>query len=441
VPKIVVVDGNDVPSPEDSAMLQALYSRSAASVNEHLEKVRRVGSGRFMENYVLGFGHKSIADCGTTTIFVEGVSQLATKAIQDSALYSGQETSSRFIDFAAQPLVDPVGTADSARILARWMEFYREAQPDVIAHVRGMYPRQGGEDDKVYDKAVRARAFDVLRGFLPAAVTTQLSWHTNLRQAADRLAVLRNHPLDEVRNLAREIEGVLRARYPHSFAAEHRQEQEQYRRFAGGWAYHDVEEAAKESIDLAPRVACGWGLSREGLAPYRLLLDERPPRAELPYWMNDLGTVTFSFLLDYGSFRDLQRHRSGVRRMPLLGRQHGFHPWYVAQLPASVLSRAQELIKEQVEAVAHLGAAPEVEQYYLPFGILVACRETYGLPALVYICELRSTKFVHPTLRAVVRKMAHYTKDVLGVPVHASDDPDDFDVRRGKQDISVREGL
>lgn len=52
--KIVVLDGTDVPHPEDLAMLQALYSRSPRSVIEHLEKVRKVGAGQFMSQYYVG---------------------------------------------------------------------------------------------------------------------------------------------------------------------------------------------------------------------------------------------------------------------------------------------------------------------------------------------------------------------------------------------------
>lgn len=54
VRKIVVLDGTDVAHPEDLAMLQALYSRSPRSVVEHLEKVRKVGSGQFMGQYYTG---------------------------------------------------------------------------------------------------------------------------------------------------------------------------------------------------------------------------------------------------------------------------------------------------------------------------------------------------------------------------------------------------
>ena len=62
--------------PEDTAMMQALYSRSALSVEEHVKKVKASGSGKFMETFYVGYGHASIADCGSTTIFIEDVSML-----------------------------------------------------------------------------------------------------------------------------------------------------------------------------------------------------------------------------------------------------------------------------------------------------------------------------------------------------------------------------
>jgi len=38
-------------NPEDLAMLQALYARSAESVDVHLEKVKQSGSGKFMSQF------------------------------------------------------------------------------------------------------------------------------------------------------------------------------------------------------------------------------------------------------------------------------------------------------------------------------------------------------------------------------------------------------
>src|SRR3954470_12887396 len=111
-------------TPEDMAMMQALYSRSASSVEEHAEKVKKSGSGKFMERYYVGYGHASIADCGSTTVFVEDVSMLVAKAIQDWPLYSGQETSSRYIDMSKREIKDPLGTKQSKAVLDAWMKFY-----------------------------------------------------------------------------------------------------------------------------------------------------------------------------------------------------------------------------------------------------------------------------------------------------------------------------
>jgi len=43
--KLMIVD--DL-APEDEAMLQALYSRSAESAEVHLDKVKQADSGKFM---------------------------------------------------------------------------------------------------------------------------------------------------------------------------------------------------------------------------------------------------------------------------------------------------------------------------------------------------------------------------------------------------------
>ncbi len=60
---VLVLNTGAIITPEDEAMLQALHSRSAEGVNAHLERLSKVGSGKFMENFYVGYGHKSIGDC------------------------------------------------------------------------------------------------------------------------------------------------------------------------------------------------------------------------------------------------------------------------------------------------------------------------------------------------------------------------------------------
>jgi thymidylate synthase ThyX len=420
-------------SPEDVAMMQALYSRSAASVAEHAEKVKSSGSGKFMERYYVGYGHASIADCGSTTIFIEGVSMLVAKAIQDWPLYSGQETSSRYINFSERPAHDPIGTKDSAKILAAWMQFYTESQPRLEEHLREKYPRKEGEDEGVYGRAIKARVFDILRGFLPSGSTTQLSWHTNLRQAHDKLSLLRHHPLAEVREVAEKIEAGLKEKYAHSFGHKQYPDQEEYRAWLGEKFTYYKEK--KYSGDFAFKT----NINKKELAQYKQILKKRPMKTHLPLFLGELGNVTYEFLLDFGSFRDVQRHRNGVCRMPLLTTQYGFQNWYLEQLPKDLAVSAKKLIKEQAAAIKKIKGTPEEKQYLIAMGFNVTCKVTYALPAAVYTMELRSGKLVHASLRAVALKMHKaLAKSFPEMTFHPDLDKDDWDVRRGLQDIKEK---
>ena len=154
-----------------------------------------------MERFYVGYGHKSYRDCGSATVFVEGISMLAAKAIQDWRLYSGQEASTRYVDFSDQKFLNPVGTKEGEEILENWRKFYLDSQDPVREHLKKQFPKNDNEDQKIYDKAIMARAFDITRSFLPAGATTNVAWRMNFRQFADELMLLRHHPLKEIRDI------------------------------------------------------------------------------------------------------------------------------------------------------------------------------------------------------------------------------------------------
>ncbi len=192
--QVVVLNTGAVITPESEAMLQALHSRSTDGIDGHLAILAEKGSEKFMSTYYVGYGHKSIGDCGSATLFIEGVSMLAAKAIQDWKLYSGQESSTRYIDFANQTFLNPAGTDAGAAIQETWRTFYLKAVAEMKTVLTERYPKAEEEKEAVYDKAIAARAFDTIRGFLPAGATTNLAWHGNLRQFADKTAQLLTRP-------------------------------------------------------------------------------------------------------------------------------------------------------------------------------------------------------------------------------------------------------
>lgn len=438
--KVILLDTGATIDAEADAMLQALHSRSSKGIEDHLRILEKRGAEKFMENFYVGYGHKSIGDCGSTTIFIEGVSMLVAKAIQDWQLYSGQESSTRYIDFAGQAFRDPVATQDSQLILEDWRKFYVDSQKEVQDHLRAQYPKQDGEDEAKYTKAIEARTFDILRGFLPAGATTNLAWHTNLRQAADKLALLRNHPLSEVREVAAGIQAVLNTRYPSSFNFKEYPETEKYcaeTMSSGNYFDGDNDPVFQKDV-----VSVKATIDTEMLARHKAILQNRPQKTDLPKFLSECGTVQFSFLLDFGSFRDVQRHRAVTQRMPLLSTMFGFEAWYLHELPAALAEKAKALITLQEKRITESGTSKEVAQYYIAMGYRTPNRITGGLPALVYLVELRSTRFVHPTLSRRAQEMAKILLDLYassGLVLHLDPEPGRFDIGRGAQDIKLKE--
>jgi len=417
------------------AMLQALHSRSTGGIMSHLKILEEKGAENFMEKFYVGYGHKSIGDCGSVTVFVESVSMLAAKAIQDWRLYSGQEASTRYVDFSEQKFLDPSDTKEGKEILENWRAFYLDAQIPVQEHLKKQFPKKDDEDSKIYEKAIIARAFDITRSFLPAGATTNISWRMNFRQFADEMMLLRHHPLKEVRDITEKTEEALKEMYANSFGHPKYPQTEEYNKKWMQKGYYYQNNNPKDFALLYDNV------DRKMLAPYADILKTRPMKTELPMAIAECGVVAYEFLLDFGSFRDLQRHRAIVQRMPLLVRSHGFNQWYLDALPEDLREKTKEFIKSQEEKIDKLDSSEEDKQYFTAMGYLVPCRFSGDLKALVYLAELRSTRFVHPTLVRQMLKMIDSMKNLFekdGLVLHLDEEPNRFDIRRGEQDITEK---
>lgn len=434
---------DDLP-PEDTAMLQALYSRSPASVEDHLKKVAKAGSGKFMEQYYVGYNHASIGDCGTTTVFIEGVSMPTAKAIQDWPLYSGQEASTRYMDFSEAAYLDPVGSPESRALMERRFWLYDHLKEPVTNYLKSRYPQDtSGVGEAQWERTINAAAFDILRGFLPAGSKTNLSWHTNLRQAEDHLWWLEAHPSKEVREVAAEILEQLREKYPNSFKrkntarARTRSTWRDY--FYPRIALHSSHRSLPTEINVSK---CNlYDHHNRGV---EVVLEQRPPGAPIPHSLIDLGNITSHFMLDYGSFRDLQRHRNGHVKVPLLNTAHGFHPWYLSSIPEEYLGLVETELEEcrvildklRLEN-QHLNEADF--QSYVPMGYLVPCEVTQPVPGFIYRLELRSSMTVHPTLREVVHGEVNAFRSAYPkIRIHADMMDSRVTFRRGNQTIQEK---
>ncbi len=183
------------------------------------------------------------------------------------------------------------------------------------------------------------------------------------------------------------------------------------------------------------------GMDMDLLKKYTHLLESRPFKTEIPKFVSEAGTLQMGFMLDFGSFRDIQRHRAVTQRMPLLTTEHGFEQFYLSSLPENVREKAVELIASQESRIKNLKIDSETAQYYTAMGYNLPNRITGDLSALVYLIELRATRFVHPTLQKRAIEMATILQKEfagVGLKLYLDDDPGRFDVKRGEHDIVMK---
>lgn len=462
-------------------MIQALYSRSPASVTEHLKKVKETGSSKFMSSFYLGYGHGSIGDCGFITIYFEGISMLAAKALEDNPLFNGQECSSRYIDFSTQPFHNPYSKSSKEHDIAEELfndirSFYVTSLPIVKNNLRQRFEKPEGENDVRYEKTISARAFDILRGFLPSGATTNVAWTTSLRKADEFLIHLMHHPLVEVQRMACEAYKSLYETYPSSFREDYFEASKVNSADLFNMLFHiegiEIFEAKKETKNFYSFLEHGGAISeyKQGsitsnaallLAKFKELKGDTFPSEysmflesgfyeevdKIPLPRHDMLSrqiVSIKDTLDFGSYRDIQRHRNGYCSNEILTLSFGFHDWYMDNLSSHkdclLKARAQKLLTKISRLnEGELGRFSLLAQYIVPMGYKVPVLLEYSIDQCRYVAKLRSGKTVHATLRPLAQKMGNFLNDTFGMNVIFDNDEADWTLKRGDQDIVAKQ--
>jgi thymidylate synthase ThyX len=449
---------------EDAAMGMAMYSRSPASIGDHIAKVNERGSQGFMQTFYCGYGHDSIGDCAEGALYVEGVSMLMAKHLQNNPLYRGQEASARYLDFSKAEFIvpneNPVGRAYVEKLRA----FYIKARPVMVAlfaQKNGIDMNAAPEKDsegKLTDagkalnaakNAVNAKAFDVVRGFLPFGAATNVAVAMTLRQLRDHALWLQASDVDEARDVAEAMLEALKGRYENSFGIKVETEEVRAQREAREReqlkfrekVVAEVTEAELADIFNWEGPECGsfWDTQNSN-HPRRsfpnLLFGPRPCGLP-PHMAVHLPVVEAEFLIDIGSYRDIQRQQSVSKNFPIATVRLGVEQWYIEQLDESLKDEAVALLEEAKQVSAAFERVVDA-QYIVPMAYQVNFRMRGNWDKFDYITELRTKTTVHPTLR---RKMAIVAKELNALhpmQLRFTDSEDVFDVRRGKQTITEK---
>jgi thymidylate synthase ThyX len=402
---------------EVTAMLQAMYSRSYASIVTRLPETKETNDSlkERLAKYYVSWGHKSVGQLGSTTVWIEGVSQLAAKAIENNKLFNGQESSTRYIDFSTQPFA--VSNEDQRYWQEKFRNFYIKVQPHLIDQLK--------VTELSYANSIKARSFDILRGLLPAGATTNVVFTGTFDTLNDHFGAMLYHPLEECRTIAKKVLAGLIKEYPYATIP--------MEKLSKTFEYLNSDHFYEESyIDFISNKYTDL-LVRD---PYTVT-HYRNKFEKLPNGVSVTNTSTFYSTLDFGSFRDLHRHRNGNLNMPCLTTEFGFHSYYLDNLPDAF---KQELATLIVDFEYYIEANKEHafdKQYMIPMGYKVPFSYTSDLNQTMYILELRSAKTVHQTLRQeIMIWYKQFKRAFPNVSIHIDTTEDNWSLKRGTQTFS-----
>jgi thymidylate synthase ThyX len=364
----------------------------------------------FHEKWTVGYSHASVAEHAVVHLGIENVSILAAKAIEDARLGSFTEKSTRYVQFDRDSPVDPPEFSADNRVTYRGacnqlLDTYAELMPMVMAEVARRSP--GAKD-----AAIKAQALDAVRGLLPAGTRTSLGMTCNARTLAGLCRKMGGSASEEVRLLAAKLADAGRVVAPtllrHTEPVERRGVPLASRTFFAGriiefyrWDSDALDRLASAiaNEDMRPDIALAPSIK----TVVRRELLNRGPHEPAPRAF-EATSYHVALTLDYGAYRDLQRHRMLSPFTGLLSPRSGHG---VPELVEAVGGRAQyvDAMGRAAAAWASLVDQPSAAQYVVPLGYRHRVLWVVNLRELIHVIELRSGRQGHHSYRRVAQEL------------------------------------
>ena len=443
------------------AVLFAYYSRSRDSLRRNLLKLISEGdlallghqparpadqaalayaqekARQFHEKWVVGYGHASVAEHAVVHLAIEDVSIVASKVIEDMRLASYTEKSTRYVEFDTAryyPLPELARTTvgavyhDTVRHL---FATYTTLLPQVIEAVQAAWPRPSSQTERGYNTACRAKALDLLRYLLPAATLTNLGMTINGRALEHLLTKMLSHPLPEVQQLGGMIKGealqmlptLLKYAQPNTYMADTaadmrtlaaelfepekptetpsvrlvrapaEAESELVAAILYGYSQHPWSQV------LTRAQALSWGQKEQVIDAY---LRRRGPHDQ-PLRALEHLSYTFEILVDYGAYRDIQRHRMATQTRQQPAPEHGYS--LPEELERYGFREGFETCMARAAAAYQqlAGNSPQIAPYVLPLAYRCRVLITWNLREMYHFVQLRSAKQGHTSYRQVAQ--------------------------------------
>jgi len=202
--------------PEPGGYGIAKFSRASDPYKKWIMDLTQEGAEKFYQTFYFDYGHSSIADLAHITVIFENISMVAAEELWDEPLIDGQASSTRYQDFKKRGFHTPselVGSAHESKFNAHCellLNSYHAFLERTHQHLmeRHAHERPADMDDGKYSRTLKARAYDVVRYVLPMSIRTGLGHILSARTLERRLIDLLSHPIEEVRDVARDLKSA-----------------------------------------------------------------------------------------------------------------------------------------------------------------------------------------------------------------------------------------
>ena len=445
------------------AVLFAYYSRSRESLRRNLLKLvqendldleRRLTwadlqqddlalakrkAKEFHEKWVVGYGHASVAEHAVAHLAVEDVSIVASKVLEDTRLASFTEKSTRYVvfdrdKFYREPrIVASPHAALYADTCGFLLDTYARLMEPVIAAIRTETPRGERQTERAHEGACRAKACDVLRYILPAATLTNIGMTINGRLLEHLITKLLSNPLAECHRigtlLKAEAEQVIPTLIKYAGVSEYLREtgdamESVAREHLAGIAPAEVPSVSlvrypQNAEDrLVAAILYGYAVHPLAQIEERVRhLSEEEKASVVDEYLKHRGphdqplrafehlTYTFDILVDFGAFRDIQRHRMLTQTPQETTAIHGYsRPPEIARYGLSaVFDEGMTRAQAAYEAIAR--DLPREAQYVLPLAFRKRVLFTWNLREIHHFVQLRSGRQGHISYRQIAQQV------------------------------------
>jgi len=421
--------------PEVKAVTFAKCSRSPEPFDEIAKELTEEKSAEFHEKWVVGYGHSSVAEHAVISLALENVSILATKAIEDCRLASYTEKSTRYQIFTKDRVYKPENVMNSElsfeyeSAINLLMDTYEELTEPMRAFIKKKYPKKD-EPDKLYEMISKARACDNLRYLLPAATLTNLGMTVNARELEHFIKKMLSCPLKEMQDIGKEVKEKAVAEVPtlvrfadkNPYLAETK---EKLAGLAGGLLQGSGSADSVEIVDydkdaenklvsalLYPYVDLSYKeikkeVDKMSHEKKEEIIDEslkRRGKFDAPLREFEHIYYTFDVLIDYGAFRDIQRHRMCTQSNQDATVVHGYDmPPEIEE--AGMKDKFKKAVDNSVQAFEKIYQKfPKEAQYIVPLCFRKRVLITWNLRELHHFISLRSGKKGHPSYRRIAQE-------------------------------------